>query len=73
MVKKNYDDVKPFPSNTGTSRTDGQNIIAINIARHCADARLNLYPFSFEHYFLKYCRILFTVAVADKKYLPTNT
>jgi len=38
--EKNYDGryVKPFLSDTGTSRTDGQNCY-INIARQCADAR----------------------------------
>jgi len=50
MVKKLRQDVKPFSSNTATSRTDGQTdgetdrqtdrqICYINIARQCADAR----------------------------------
>ena len=40
--EKSYDDVRPFSSDTGTSRTDGRTdrqICYINIARQCADAR----------------------------------
>jgi len=42
MVKKLWLYVKPFSSDTGTLRTDGQtdgHICYINIARQCADAR----------------------------------
>ena len=43
---KNYDHVKPFSSDTGTLRTDGQTdrqICYIDIARQYADARWKLY------------------------------
>ena len=41
MVKKLWQYVKPFSSNTGALRTDRQNSY-INIARQCADARYKL-------------------------------